>query len=99
MNLICIGCIPKQCGRFISDELLSTQELLSLEQLATRYFIAAPPKGVGTTIFDFHSALLKFNDETIDLRKVNETKPIFKRSDLLVYQYVKNMYIPLVNAL
>lgn len=78
-------CVPKHCGRFVVDNLFTHQEVYAIKDFMQRVFKEAKVEGAAT-VFDFHLGRLQYEGDSADLYKLNETKSIFQKGDLLIYQ-------------
>lgn len=78
-------CVPKQCGRFVVDNLFSPQEMYFLRDFMSRIFEEMKVEGAAT-VFDFHLGRLQFEGDSANLYQLNSTKQIFQKGDQLIYQ-------------
>jgi len=81
------GCIPKKCGRFVSDQLVTEYEADILLWLAKRGMSIAGSTG-GATIMDLHSGALSYKDTFINFYKSVQSSFITV-TDLKIYQVVR----------
>lgn len=81
------GCIPKKCGRFVSDLIVTENEADTLLWLAKRGMSFGGSSG-GATIMDLHSGALSYKENFINLYKSVKTDFITE-TDLRVYQLVR----------
>lgn len=82
------GCIPAKCGRYVSDKLVTASETDSLLRLAKRGFALGGSEG-GASILDLHSGALSYGKKFVNIYSMDESKKIFKPSDLTIYKLVK----------
>jgi hypothetical protein len=80
------ACVPNHCGRIITDEIVSLQEIHALNDLVERVFKVAKQEAAAATVFDLTTGTLKYGGQTLDLIKANKTKRIFEDGDSLIFQ-------------
>ncbi|ODM93377.1 2-oxoglutarate and iron-dependent oxygenase domain-containing protein 3 [Orchesella cincta] len=90
-------CIPKQCGRFVVDNLFSPQEIYALKDLMERVFKEGKVEGAAS-VFDFQLGLMQLEGETVDLYKLNSTRKIFQKGDQIIYQNLKGKLQRLISS-
>ncbi|CAL8142345.1 unnamed protein product [Orchesella dallaii] len=90
-------CIPKQCGRFVVDNLFAPQEIYALKELMERIFNEGKVEGAAT-VFDLQLGIMQLEGETLDLFKLNSTKPIFQKSDQIIYLNLKGKLQRLISS-
>lgn len=83
------GCVPKRCGRLVSDNLVSPSEAGALLSLANRGFSLAKPRG-GVAILDLHSGAVSYDKGFVNVYKLEKASILFKESDFELYRVVKS---------
>jgi len=91
------GCVPNHCGRLVSDEVVTNEEVYGWEDLISRGFKEAKFESA-VSILDFSSGLVKIGGRTLDVYKLNKTKPVFRREDNLVFQSTKGKLMRMVSS-
>ncbi|XP_066250554.1 2-oxoglutarate and iron-dependent oxygenase domain-containing protein 3-like [Euwallacea similis] len=81
------GCIPRKCGRFISDRIITEYEADILLWLAKRGMSLGGSNG-GATIMDLHSGALSYGENFINFYKSMKTNFITP-TDLKIYRSVR----------
>ncbi|KAJ8935856.1 hypothetical protein NQ314_012611 [Rhamnusium bicolor] len=81
------GCVPKTCGRYVSDKIVTTHEAETLLQLAYKVMALGGSQG-GASIMDLHSGALSFNDKFINVY-AQKKHNILTPTDLAVYKLVR----------
>lgn len=81
------GCVPKKCGRFVSDRVVTDYEADVLLWLAKRGMSLAGSSG-GATIMDLHSGALSYGENFINFYKTSKSDFITP-TDLSVYKGVR----------
>lgn len=87
-----VTCLPKECGRFVSDAIVSHQEALELRMLAELVFNMASPSG-GVAVFDLSSGALSNGTQFVNLYKLlgnDERTKVLRSKSLDIFQRVKN---------
>lgn len=82
------GCIPKRCGRVVSDKLVSGTEADGLLSIAKRGMAVGGSKG-GATILDLHSGALSQGMNFVNIYHLDSAKDVFKKTDFTFYKVVK----------
>ena len=84
------ACVPKKCGRFVMDSVISKQEAKTLRKLAEKGMSYGGGSG-GATILDLHSGALSVKDKFINIYsiKTKAKEPIFTEADFETYRSVK----------
>ncbi|KAB0796024.1 hypothetical protein PPYR_10085 [Photinus pyralis] len=82
------NCEPKKCGRYISDKIVTTNEVEVLLKIAKRGF-ALGSSDRGVSILDLHSGALSFGEQLVNIHSFVESKNILNPADLAVYKIVK----------
>ncbi|XP_058059391.1 reticulon-4-interacting protein 1 homolog, mitochondrial [Anopheles bellator] len=82
------GCIPAQCGRFVSDKIVSVAEAGVLLDLARAGFTHGQSAG-GASILDLHSGALSQGTQFVNIYKLPEARRIFTAQHINVYRHVK----------
>ncbi|XP_060535901.1 2-oxoglutarate and iron-dependent oxygenase domain-containing protein 3-like isoform X2 [Cylas formicarius] len=81
------GCVPKKCGRYVSDQIVTAEEADVLLWLAKKGMSIGGSTG-GATIMDLHSGALSYKDNFINFYTMVKQKFI-SPSELTVYQIVR----------
>ncbi|CAG9771105.1 unnamed protein product [Ceutorhynchus assimilis] len=81
------GCVPKKCGRFVTDRIVTDHEADVLLWLAKRGMSYAGSNG-GASIMDLHSGALSYKDSFINFYKSIETTFVTP-TDLKIYHIVR----------
>ncbi|XP_014215722.1 2-oxoglutarate and iron-dependent oxygenase domain-containing protein 3-like [Copidosoma floridanum] len=82
------GCVPKKCGRVVSDKLVSGSEVDVLLKLAENTFKLAGSDG-GASILDLQSGALSKGSKFINVYALDEAQKIFDMTDFVIYKVVK----------
>ena len=84
------ACIPKKCGRFVMDSIVSKQEAKSLRKLAEKGMSHGGGSG-GATILDLHSGALSVGDKFVNIYTLaaKRNEPVFSEADFEIYRSVK----------
>ncbi|KDR14448.1 2-oxoglutarate and iron-dependent oxygenase domain-containing protein 3-like [Zootermopsis nevadensis] len=82
------GCVPKRCGRLVSDKLVSGSEADALLSIAKRGMALGGSQG-GATILDLHSGALSQGKNFINIYQLNSAKEVLKKTDFTFYKVVK----------
>lgn len=82
------GCVPKSCGRFVSDKLITEDEIKTLLQFAKAGLALGGSDG-GASVMDLHSGALSKGKVFQNIFKRPEATTIFTAQNLLTYQIVK----------
>uniref|UniRef100_A0A182MU16 Fe2OG dioxygenase domain-containing protein n=1 Tax=Anopheles culicifacies TaxID=139723 RepID=A0A182MU16_9DIPT len=82
------GCIPNQCGRFVSDKIVSPAEAGILLDLARAGFELGQSSG-GASILDLHSGALSKGTQFVNVYRLPEAKKLFTNQHINVYRHVK----------
>uniref|UniRef100_A0A182WH70 RRM domain-containing protein n=1 Tax=Anopheles minimus TaxID=112268 RepID=A0A182WH70_9DIPT len=82
------GCIPNQCGRFVSDKIVSPAEAGILLDLARAGFELGQSAG-GASILDLHSGALSKGTQFVNVYRLPEAKKLFTSQHINVYRHVK----------
>lgn len=85
-NYLCLTvCVPEQCGRLVTDSLITHEEADKLLQLAINSLALGGSDG-GVSIFDLHSGALSLGQNFVNFYKIPESKNAFKPEDLVTYK-------------
>lgn len=90
-----VACLPKDCGRFVSDAIVSHQEALELRMLAELVFNMASPSG-GVAVFDLSSGALSNGTKFVNLFKLlgsDERTKVLRTKSLDIFNRVKNKIV------
>lgn len=79
------SCMPKKCGRFVTDSLVNNQDADLLLDLAKRGLAFGGSDG-GASILDLHSGALSKGDTFINIYTLPEAKGLLQQNVLQVYQ-------------
>jgi hypothetical protein len=79
-----VGCVPKRCGRVVSDKLVSGSEADGLLSIAKRGMALGGAQGV--TLLDLHSGVLSQGKNFINIYHLNSGKDVFKKTDFTFYK-------------
>lgn len=79
------ACVPKSCGRFVSDTLVSDDEVEHLLTMAKGGFALGGSSG-GASIMDLHSGALSHGRAFVNMYKFAEAKKIVNGEPLAVYK-------------
>lgn len=82
------GCVPKKCGRYMSDKLVTNSEAEALLRLA-RNGIALGGSDGGASILDLHSGALSHGRNFINIYSLDNLNRIISAADMTVYKVVK----------
>ncbi|PNF17295.1 hypothetical protein B7P43_G04972 [Cryptotermes secundus] len=82
------GCVPRRCGRAMSDKLVSGSEADVLLSIAKRGMALGGSQG-GATILDLHSGALSQGKNFVNIYRLNDAKDVFKKTDFTFYKVVK----------
>ncbi|GIX69700.1 2-oxoglutarate and iron-dependent oxygenase domain-containing protein 3 [Caerostris darwini] len=84
-------CIPKQCGRLVTDIVITPEEAANLLQIAKKGFALGGSLG-GASILDLHSGALSYANSFINIyEKIStQNKNVFTTEDFKVYSNVRN---------
>ncbi|XP_028396926.1 2-oxoglutarate and iron-dependent oxygenase domain-containing protein 3-like [Dendronephthya gigantea] len=83
-------CIPKKCGRFVMDSVVTKQEAINLRKLAEKGMSHGGGSG-GATILDLHSGALSVGDKFVNIYSLTakNNEPVFSKEDFELYKRVK----------
>lgn len=82
------GCIPRDCKRFVTDEVVSEREAEDLLRIAQKGLKHGGSYG-GASILDLHSGALSKGQHFINIYKLKEMKHLFTQNDFNVFKVVK----------
>lgn len=82
------GCIPKSCGRFVTDILISVEEANILIEIAQKGMALGGSTG-GASILDLHSGALSKGENFVNIYKLGNNK-LINSKDLTTYKIVRN---------
>lgn len=83
------GCIPAFCGRFVSDNIVTSVEADILLNLAKEGFRFGQSSG-GASILDLHSGALSKDTQFINIYKIPAAKAIFTAEHINTYKRVRD---------
>lgn len=78
-------CIPKKCGRYVSDSLVHSSEAELLLDLAKRGLEFGGGSG-GASILDLHSGALSSGESFVNIYRLPEAKGFLQQNALQAYQ-------------
>ncbi|KAL5279637.1 OGFOD3 family protein [Megaselia abdita] len=81
-------CVPKHCGRFVTDSLVDSMEIEKLREIASKGFELSQSSG-GASIIDLHTGAISHGENFVNLYKLEKAKGLFKKEHLLTYKLVK----------
>lgn len=81
-------CAPVKCGRAVMDDLVSSDQIHKLLNIAKKGFSVGQSTG-GASILDLHSGALSKEDKFINVYKTNPE--LFTENDFKIYREVKNI--------
>lgn len=79
------ACVPKKCGRFVTDSLTTKDDVSLLLDLAKQGLAFGGGAG-GASILDLHSGALSKGDSFINIYKIAEAKGFLNEKALLAYK-------------
>jgi hypothetical protein len=79
------GCVPRHCGRVVSDKLVSGSEADVLLSIAKHGMALGGSQG-GATILDLHSGALSQGKKFVNIYHLNGVKDVFKKTDFTFYK-------------
>ena len=84
------ACIPKKCGRFVMDSIVSKMEAKNLRELAEKGMSHGGGNG-GATILDLHSGALSVGEKFVNIYSLTakSNEPVFSEADFEIYRSVK----------
>ncbi|XP_049872179.1 2-oxoglutarate and iron-dependent oxygenase domain-containing protein 3-like [Pectinophora gossypiella] len=82
------GCYPKDCKRYVTDQVISVREAEDLLEMAKKGFKVGGSAG-GASILDLHSGALSKGTHYINIYKNEDTKNLFTENDFNIYRVVK----------
>lgn len=77
--------MPKKCGRFVADNVVSLSEVQALLQLAQKGIGLGGSSG-GASILDLHSGALSKGDAFIDVYMIDREHKVITKEDLKIYR-------------
>ncbi|CAH0399416.1 unnamed protein product [Chilo suppressalis] len=81
-------CYPKECKRFVTDQVISAKEANDLLIIAKKGFLLGGSDG-GASILDLHSGALSKGKYFINIYKMEATKDIFTDKDFNTLRVIK----------
>lgn len=82
-------CIPKKCGRFVTDSLVIDKEVKILLDLAKTGLSFGGGSG-GASILDLHSGALSKNESFVNIYKLPEAKGFLSEEAFSAYRHIRN---------
>lgn len=83
------NCVPKKCGRFVSDQLVEEKEVDTLLNLARTILSMAGSSG-GASILNLHTGALSYKEQFVNAYRVPKVVAELQEHHLLVYNAVKD---------
>ncbi|XP_068892496.1 2-oxoglutarate and iron-dependent oxygenase domain-containing protein 3-like [Tenebrio molitor] len=83
------GCIPTKCGRFVSDKLVTINEVEALLNVAKKGISLGMSSG-GAAILDLHSGAVSYGDKFVNVYTLDNSQKFITTADLTIYKVVKN---------
>lgn len=81
-------CIPSKCGRFVTDSLVTAQDVEQLLSLAKTGLAFGGGNG-GASILDLHSGALSKGDSFVNIYKIPEAKGFLNGNALNTYKTIR----------
>lgn len=78
-------CMPKNCGRFVSDSIVTVKEAETLLSIARKGLQIGGSSG-GASILDLHSGALSLDEKFVNLYKIERAKELFTEQDFITYR-------------
>lgn len=82
------NCVPKTCGRYVTDKLVTEMEALTLLDMAKKGFAFGGSSG-GASILDIHSGALSYKDKFVNMHTIKEANNLFNPEFINTYKTVK----------
>lgn len=82
------GCVPKKCGRYVSDKIVTSSEAEALLKVAKKGIALGGSEG-GASVLDLHSGALSYGKKFVNVYSMEESKKLFTPQDLNTYKLVK----------
>ncbi|XP_062859835.1 urotensin-2 receptor 2 [Trichomycterus rosablanca] len=84
------GCTPTECGRAVSDSVVTIEEAQVLKRLAERGLALAGSEG-GASILDLHSGALSMGQKFVNIYRYfnDEISDVFSEEDFMLYRTVR----------
>lgn len=79
------GCVPKKCGRFVTDSLVTKDDVTLLLGLAKHGYQFGGGSG-GASILDLHSGALSKGDSFVNIYKIAEARGFLDEKALIAYK-------------
>ena len=79
------GCVPKECKRFVTDQVISVREAEDLLAIAKKGLKLGGSAG-GASILDLHSGALSLGQHFVNIYKREDAKNIFSDTDFNIYR-------------
>lgn len=79
------GCIPRDCKRFVTDQVVSERETEELLKIAQKGLKFGGSYG-GASILDLHSGALSKGQHFVNIYKLNEMRNLFTTNDFNVFR-------------
>ncbi|XP_004533878.1 2-oxoglutarate and iron-dependent oxygenase domain-containing protein 3 [Ceratitis capitata] len=83
------NCVPKKCGRFVSDQLVEHDEVEVLLDLASKILSMAGSSG-GASVLNLHTGALSYKEQFVNAYRVPKVVAELKQYQLGIYNSVKN---------
>ncbi|RXG53668.1 2-oxoglutarate and iron-dependent oxygenase domain-containing protein 3 [Armadillidium vulgare] len=84
------GCIPKMCGRFVADTLISLHEAQALAVIVQKGLSIAGPRGTEAeySTMDIHSGALTKGNAFINIYEMDKSHKVITSEDVKIYRYI-----------
>lgn len=79
------GCFPRECKRFVTDQIVTESEVKELLQIAKKGLKLGGSSG-GASILDLHSGALSLGQHFVNFYKTDQGKNVFTESDFNIYR-------------
>ncbi|RZC35993.1 2-oxoglutarate and iron-dependent oxygenase domain-containing protein 3-like, partial [Asbolus verrucosus] len=83
------GCVPVKCGRYVSDKLVTINEVEALLNVAKRGINLGSSTG-SASILDLHSGAVSYGEKFVNIYTLEGSKKFITAADLAIYKIVKN---------
>lgn len=82
------GCKPKKCGRYVMDNVVTTDEVDIMLNIVKRGLSYGGSSG-GASVLDLHTGAMSKGVHFVNLYKMESPDKLFKSSELQIYKYVE----------
>lgn len=77
-------CVPKKCGRFVSDKLVDEKDVETLLDMSQKIFELGGSSG-GASVLDIHTGALSYGEKYLNFYRMPEARKFLKPEHLSVY--------------